>query len=77
MRQDDYWEKFMGSGRIEDYLEFRAECAARQDHMQQEEEQSGVREAPDRKNGGSTVKEHAGFSDSYGNDLKINSGRGI
>ena len=69
MKQDDYWERFLESGSVMDYLEFRAECAQRdaQGHNLRTDEGNRL---PNE-----TVREHAGFSDGYRNVLKIDSGR--
>ena len=55
MKQDDYWERFLESGSVMDYLEFRAECAQRdaQGHNLRTDEGNRL---PNE-----TVREHAGF----------------
>lgn len=68
MKQDDYWERFLESGSVEDYLEFRAKCM--QDRTQCRNEEHMMRDRmPD-----DMVREHAGFSDGYGNHIKDNPG---
>ena len=63
MRQDDYWEKFMGSGKVADYLNFRSACS---DDSVQEDHISLT--------GNCGMEEHAGFSDRYGNGDKVGPG---
>ncbi len=69
MKQNDYWERFLESGSVADYLAFRAKCATGNSLMQ-ENEAAGRDCVPI-----DTVREHAGFSDGYRNDFKVDSGR--
>lgn len=82
MKQNDYWERFLVSGSVADYLEFRArsvndtkgtalrtECVAGDTY--EEKRRTGDRN----QHPNNTVREHAGFSDGYRDDLKIDSGR--
>lgn len=69
MKQNDYWERFLESGSVADYLAFRANCATGSTRMQEKE--TPVRDCIPI----DTVREHAGFSDGYRNDFKIDSGR--
>lgn len=57
MKEKNYWEQFMQSGRIEDYLYFREQC----DRVGQTEAMKNVTEGENL---------HAGFCCSDGNGAK-------
>ena len=68
MKQDDYWERFLVSGSVEDYLEFRAKCV-----QKETQDRNGKRFFSDHRPD-DMVREHAGFSDGYGNDIEEHPG---
>ena len=68
MKQNDYWERFLESGSVADYLAFREKCVAEKAQMQEETAISRNYIPMD------TVREHAGFSDGYRNDFKVDTG---
>lgn len=68
MKQDDYWERFLESGSVKDYLEFRAECLQNGASCRNQKDADRKRTPDD------MVREHAGFSDGYGNDTEEHPG---
>lgn len=77
MRQDDYWEKFMGSGKIADYLEFRGIHASKSNGGYAGMQDITMNKSILQESSNHGMEEHAGFSDCYGNGNQIDSGRGI
>ena len=69
MKQNDYWERFLESGSVADYLAFRGKCVVEKTQMQEETAINRNYIPMD------TVREHAGFSDGYRNDFKVDTGR--
>ncbi len=82
MKQNDYWERFLVSGSVADYLRFRAESVndtkgtvLRAECVARDACDEKRRTGDQNQHLNDTVREHAGFSDGYRNDFKIDSGR--
>ncbi len=83
MKQNDYWERFLVSGSVADYLAFRAgaageatqEQALRTECVGRDAYEGKLQNDDQNQRLNDTVREHAGFSDGYRNDLKIDTGR--